>query len=168
MRNGESPSCSSDRQSRWRTSITMACRDQLWPCRRLLPTQSPPWSAGYSGDVVVGGCLSEIREQLFFFDAFDFLMSKQTDPIPLRNPHAQFLIGWQTALPTSQKSRVNPCDIVSVIGACMSVFISFTAGLVPMVGLLTFAHLRQRERLAVCVMLIYCSVSEHYCESLNF
>lgn len=50
----------------------------------------------------------------------------------------------------------------------MSVFISFTVELVQRNGLLTCVHLCQREWFDVFVKLIYCSVSEHNFESLNF
>lgn len=50
----------------------------------------------------------------------------------------------------------------------MSVFISLTVGLVQRHGFLMCVHLCQRERLDVFVKLIYCSVSEHTFDSLNF
>lgn len=118
MRSGESPSCSSDRQSRWRTSITMACRDQLWPCRRLLPPHPPVVHRIFRGH---GGWGMFVRDSgaVVFLWCVRFLNVKTNGPIPsylssypCLTPHAQFLIGWQTALPTSQKSHVNPCELV--------------------------------------------------------
>lgn len=138
-RSGGSPSCSSDRQSRWRTSPTMACSDQSLSRQRLLP----PVVCRIVRGLDMGGwgmfVTVSVGDVFIWHITFVTVWNVNTSTPPslpslwLEQPSPSsapsWSIGWQTALPTRKFSH-KLSTLVWGIWAGMSVFISFSVELV--------------------------------------
>ena len=138
----------------------------------------PPSFAGYWGDLiwVVGGCLSRIEQQLFSFETLDWLlckMLKQKTPPPAPCRAITFFCAqcphWLTDSFTHlwEVQHVWTSSVWSGMSVCFLFFLSLQWDWYQDM-VYWRVHLCQRERLDVLIKLIYCSVSEHNTDSLNF